>query len=146
MNNETPLQRLTAHGIKPSMQRLAVMEYLMQHHTHPTADCIYNALHPSMPTLSKTTVYNTLKLLADQGAANQVNIDDRTACFDVTTSAHAHFLCRRCGKVYDVPLTLTDLKQVARVPEGFGVDQEALYFRGLCKECAAHEEQTSTDD
>ena len=53
--NET-FSRLTEHGIKPSMQRMAVMEYLMTHRTHPTVDEIYTALHPSMPTLSKTTV------------------------------------------------------------------------------------------
>ena len=38
------------------------MEYLMAHRTHPTVDEIYLALSPSIPTLSKTTVYNTLKL------------------------------------------------------------------------------------
>ena len=43
------------------MQRIAIMEYLMEHRTHPSADEIYTALSPSMPTLSKTTVYNTLK-------------------------------------------------------------------------------------
>lgn len=29
---------LLGHGIKPSVQRLAVMEYLKTHCTHPTAD------------------------------------------------------------------------------------------------------------
>ena len=45
------------------MQRIAIMEYLMEHPIHPSADDIYTALSPSMPTLSKTTVYNTLKLV-----------------------------------------------------------------------------------
>ena len=52
--------RLLKYSIKPSMQRIAIMEYLMEHRTHPSADEIYTALSPSMPTLSKTTVYNTL--------------------------------------------------------------------------------------
>lgn len=141
MNIETPLKHLTDHGIKPSMQRLAVMGYLMHHHTHPTADKIYSALHPEMPTLSKTTVYNTLKLLVEQGAANQVNIDDRTACFDVVTVPHAHFLCNRCGKIFDVPLQTTDLRAVVALPKGFSADQSALYFRGICKHCAEKEAQ-----
>ena len=64
-----PYNRLLEYNIKPSMQRIAIMEYLMEHRTHPSADEIYTALSPSMPTLSKTTVYNTLKLFAEQGAA-----------------------------------------------------------------------------
>ena len=55
-------QYLLNFGIKPSLQRLAVMKYLMQYHTHPTVDEIYAALHSSIPTLSKTTIYNTLSL------------------------------------------------------------------------------------
>ena len=61
--------RLLEHNIKPSMQRIAIMNYLMEHKTHPSADEIYTELSPSMPTLSKTTVYNTLRLFSEQGAA-----------------------------------------------------------------------------
>jgi len=64
-----PYERLLEHNIKPSMQRIAIMEYLMNHPIHPSADDIYTALSPSMPTLSKTTVYNTLRLFSEQGAA-----------------------------------------------------------------------------
>lgn len=46
-------------GIKPSLQRIAIVEYLMENRIHPTADDIYHALCIQVPTLSKTTVYNT---------------------------------------------------------------------------------------
>ena len=58
------VKRLQNHNIKPSVQRIAIMNYLIEHRTHPTVDEIYTALSPSIPTLSKTTVYNTLKLLS----------------------------------------------------------------------------------
>ena len=70
-----PYDRLLEHNIKPSMQRIAIMEYLMDNPIHPSADDIYTALSPSMPTLSKTTVYNTLKLFSEQGAALMLTID-----------------------------------------------------------------------
>lgn len=54
-----PYERLLEHNIKPSMQRIAIMEYLMNHPIHPSADDIYTALSPSMPTLSKRR-YTTL--------------------------------------------------------------------------------------
>ena len=94
-----PYERLLEHNIKPSMQRIAIMEYLMNHPIHPSADDIYTALSPSMPTLSKTTVYNTLKLFSEQGAALMLTIDEKNTNFDADTSVHSHFLCRRCGHI-----------------------------------------------
>ena len=41
-----PYDRLLEHNIKPSMQRIAIMEYLMQHPIHPSADDIYRAVSP----------------------------------------------------------------------------------------------------
>ena len=87
-----PYDRLLEHNIKPSMQRIAIMEYLMEHPIHPSADDIYTALSPSMPTLSKTTVYNTLKLFSEQGAALMLTIDEKNTNFDADTSVHSHFL------------------------------------------------------
>lgn len=143
MNADLTLSHLSKHGIKPSMQRIAVMEYLLSHKTHPTADEIYSSLHPSMPTLSKTTVYNTLKVLTDKGAVNQLTIDERNVCFDAFTEPHAHFLCTRCGKVYDVALTDQDLAHHAFLPTGFRMEQTQLYFRGCCEKCAQKtEDQT----
>jgi Fe2+ or Zn2+ uptake regulation protein len=96
------VKRLQNHNIKPSVQRIAIMNYLIEHRTHPTVDEIYTALSPSIPTLSKTTVYNTLKLLSEQGAAQTLTIDERNTCYDADTSPHGHFLCKRCGKIYDL--------------------------------------------
>ena len=48
------VERLQSHHIKPSVQRMAIMKYLMEHRTHPTVDEIYTSLAPEMPTLSKT--------------------------------------------------------------------------------------------
>ena len=137
MEAATTLRYLTEHGVKPSVQRLAVMDYLMEHHTHPTVDEIYSALLPNMPPLSKTTVYNTLRLLTEKGAAMQLTIDERNVCFDADTTPHAHFLCTRCGKVYDVPLRETNLERQACIPPGFRTEQGAIYYRGCCARCAA---------
>ncbi len=135
MKTEDIMTYLTSHGVKPSQQRIAVMGYLLSHHTHPTVDDIYTALLPEMPTLSRTTVYNTLRLFVEKGAANQLAIDERNACFEAEPEPHAHFRCTRCGKIYDVPLYIHDLDKIAHVPEGFETDQAALYFKGICKDC-----------
>lgn len=137
MDKNESFSRLTEHGIKPSLQRMAVMDYLITHRTHPTVDEIYTALHPSMPTLSKTTVYNTLKLLTDKGAALQLTIDERNCCYDADTTPHAHFLCTRCGRVYDLDLQSKRLMRAAILPAGFTPDEVQLYYRGCCAHCVA---------
>ncbi len=131
----SPQTTLTAHGIKPSVQRMAVMGYLLENRTHPTVDEIYNALVGSMPTLSKARVYNTLKLLVEKGAALQVNIDGRGACYDGYTDPHAHFLCRCCGKVFDFILKRPRLERLTEAPEDFSIDTAALHFQGTCPDC-----------
>lgn len=92
------VKRLQNHNIKPSVQRIAIMNYLIEHRTHPTVDEIYTALSPSIPTLSKTTVYNTLKLLSEQGAAQTLTIDERNTCYDADTSPPRPFLVQALRK------------------------------------------------
>ena len=127
---------LLNYNIKPSVQRIAIMDYLLKHETHPCIDEIYMALCKEIPTLSKTTVYNTLKLFVEHGAAKMLTIDERNACFDGNTSLHAHFLCRSCGKIFDMPLKeeLTDTDKLGE--EGYVVEEVHYYYKGICPECA----------
>lgn len=134
-NNSLQAHRyLLQFSIKPSVQRTAVMEYLLKHRTHPTIDEIYMALSPNMPTLSKTTVYNTLNLFVEKGAVQALVIDDKNARYDVDTSAHAHFLCKSCGKVYDIFNLKPELFQL---PEntGFSIHSVEIAYSGICNVC-----------
>ena len=45
---------LLSFNVKPSVQRLAIMDYLLTHRTHPSIEEIYLALCDDIPTLSKT--------------------------------------------------------------------------------------------
>ena len=125
---------LLQFSIKPSVQRTAVMEYLLKHKTHPTIDEIYVALSPLMPTLSKTTVYNTLNLFIEKGAVQQLVIDEKNARYDIDTSLHAHFICKSCGKVYDI----FNLKPEAfEIPNNtdFKIQNIEISYSGICKNC-----------
>ncbi|KAA6334206.1 Peroxide-responsive repressor PerR [termite gut metagenome] len=128
---------LLMHGIKPSLQRIAIMDYLLEHYTHPTADEIYTALSPSMPTLSKTTIYNTLKLFSEQGVVQMLTIDEKNLCFDGNLSPHAHFLCKKCGKIYDVTNREEfdqKTKEITNAPE-HKITEIHHYYKGICKNC-----------
>ncbi len=125
---------LISKGIRPSQQRIAVMDYLLTHRTHPTADEIFNALYPAMPTLSKTTVYNTLKLFTERGAVLCLDIDGKNARFDGDTRPHAHFMCKGCGCIYDLPLEEVEFVREEHI-RNLTVTDVFLYMKGYCREC-----------
>ena len=133
------VDRLVKYGIKPSVQRIAIMDYLMTHRTHPTADEVYMALCDSIPTLSKTTVYNTLKLFVEQQAALMLTINDKNVHFDGDTSLHSHFFCRKCGRVYDLPYSGKKREARELQIEGHAVEEIHHYYKGICKECSEKE-------
>lgn len=135
MKKSKVIEYLEEHNVKPSVQRIAVMDYLMTHRTHPTVDEIYHALEKQIPTLSKTTVYNTLKLFVEKEAALLLTIDERNSCFDGCCDPHAHFLCTECFKIYDLPLEEKVMDYKHLMPEGFDVQSVNLYYRGVCEDC-----------
>lgn len=128
---------LLSFNIKPSVQRIAIINYLLTHRTHPSADEVFTNLSETIPTLSKTTVYNTLELLSEHGAALMLTIDENKVCFDGDTSPHAHFLCRKCGKIYDLSIASSIKKFMDMSSDGHTVDEVHYYYKGTCKKCLA---------
>lgn len=135
-NGKEAYNRLLACDIRPSVQRLAIMNYLMTHPIHPTIEDVYKGLSHQIPTLSKTTVYNTLRMLSDKNAAQMITIDEHRVCYDGNTDPHVHFLCRKCGKVIDLFNEVAPQVEVGRMVEGNIIDEEQLYYKGICAECA----------
>ena len=142
MYNPEAYHRLVACGLRPSMQRLAIMSYLMQHATHPTIEDIYKDLKAEIHTLSRTTLYNTLRLFAEHKAAQMLTIDDHRVCYDGDLRPHVHFFCKRCGKVYDL-FDISAPSVERRNVEGVGqVDDVQLYYRGVCTSCLKKDGKT----
>lgn len=139
--NNIAYERLLAYNIKPSVQRIAIMEYLMKHRTHPSVDDIYTDLVSTIPTLSRTTVYNTLHLFAEHGAALMLTIDDHNTHFDGFNEPHAHLLCRRCGAIHDLPMP-KGMKSHVKQLEGHAIEEVHAYYKGVCKECLTAEKQS----
>lgn len=132
--------RLAACGLRPSMQRLAIMDYLLTHATHPTIDDIYKDLSKKMPRLSKSTLYNTLRSLAKGNAAQMLTIDDHRVCYDGDIRPHVHFMCERCGRVIDLLDVPAPDKSLISDIDGNIVTDAQLYYKGICTECQKPEE------
>lgn len=135
MNNLSQThQYLLKHSIKPSVQRTAVMDFLLNNRIHPTVDEIYVALSFNMPTLSKTTVYNTLNLFVEKRAVRILTLDEKNARYDVDISAHAHFICRVCGKIHDLFNVKSDVFLLPDTKE-FKIETAEISYTGVCQKC-----------
>lgn len=130
---------LRSHGVQPSKPRLAICEYIMTHHTHPTVEEVYKSLSPDMPSLSLTTVYNTLRLFSEHDVAQMITIDDHKVCYDGNTTPHVHFYCKRCGKIIDLFEEPVPNVERNRCIGGNVITEAQLYYKGICSQCLKNE-------
>ena len=85
------IQQLYLHGLKPTHQRVRVAEILMAAPTHMTAEQILAEIRRGGERVSKATVYNTLKVLAQRGLVRQIHLDPERSVYDSTIVPHHHF-------------------------------------------------------
>ena len=135
METEAIKRSLEGSGLRCTPQRFALMAFLMEHATHPTAAEIFEAVNRKDPRSSKATIYNNLRDLVEAGLVREVAVEGRSARFDVKGMPHHHFICDRCGNVED--LAWCDVPKPAASSLGNRVLRECeLIFRGLCTDCA----------
>lgn len=124
---------LKKNNVKPSIQRMKIYEYLINKKTHPTVEEIYSVLSKELPTLSKTTVYNTLNAFIENGITQMLTIDENETRYDADISDHGHFKCTNCGKVFD--FRFEKLNYEAKQLDGYEIKECHVYFKGMCKKC-----------
>ena len=133
LNIEKISSYLKSHDIRPSYQRIKIFQYLIVNKNHPTIDMIYKTLISKIPTLSKTTVYNTLNLFVEKKIAKVILVEENETRYDADTSIHGHFKCDECGDVSDFNVGI-DLINIPEL-EKFQINEHHLYFKGICNEC-----------
>src|SRR3974390_936005 len=108
MEAEAIKRSLEGSGLRCTPQRYAVIKFLIEHTSHPTAAEIFEAVNRADPRSSRATTYNNLRDLVQAGLVREVAVEGRAARFDAKGVRHHHFICDCCGKVedmewYDVP-------------------------------------------
>jgi Fe2+ or Zn2+ uptake regulation protein len=124
---------LKENNIKITHHRLAILKYLDEHHNHPTADDIYSKLKSKNPSLSKTTVYNSLDILQKYGIVSSLTICGSEYRYDINEGMHHHFLCKQCGCIIDIDIKCPNIEKVGSY--GHVIEEVHGYFKGLCKNC-----------
>ncbi len=128
---------LRQHGVPPSVQRIRIIEFLDNHRTHPTVDQIYTYLKDDIPTLSKTTVYNTLKRLADKGLVLELNLFEKEVRYEFNINPHIHFKCVKCGRIYDLNGSFSPYND--KTLEGHQITEHHINLKGICRNCLEKE-------
>jgi Fur family peroxide stress response transcriptional regulator len=129
---DAELKTLKSKGIRPSYIRVRVLNYLLEERIHPTVDEIYERLGKEILTLSKTTVYNTLKLLVEKGLAKAINIEGNELRYEAERGFHGHFKCQECDSIYDI--AVSEIAFMDDV-EGYLINDEQVLITGLCPQC-----------
>ena len=126
---------LLRRKVRPSFQRIKILEYLVNNTDHPTVDEIFNDLQKKIPTLSKTTVYNTLNLLIEANLVRVVTIEDTQTRYDLMVNNHGHFKCGSCGRIFNFRIDIDSC--TADDLANFSITEKNVYFKGTCPDCLA---------
>ncbi len=126
-----------------SRKRMAILNALQETTVHPTADWVYARLKPRYPNLSLGTVYRNLKKFCETGKAISVGVINGQEHFDGQVEPHAHFVCKRCGAVLDIPEEFFRQEDYAEISNRFHLKVEGarVLFEGICPACEAEESQ-----
>lgn len=120
---------LREQGIQPSAQRVAVAEYVLSTHTHPSAQQVWEKVRRSFPWISRATVYNTLKLFVEKGLLRELALAEGALVYDPKVDRHHHFIDEASGAIYDVPWEEVKVSRVDSI-SGFKVRDYQVVMRG----------------
>ena len=122
-------QQLHLHGLKPTHQRVRVAEILMAAPTHMTAEQILAEIRRGGERVSKATVYNTLKVLAQRGLVRQIHLDPERSVYDSTIEPHHHFHDLETGELKDIDPNDIAFSRFPTLPEGMEAEAVEVVIR-----------------
>jgi Fur family transcriptional regulator, peroxide stress response regulator len=137
----------TNKASRETKQRNAILGFLMNTRSHPTADQIYETVRKTIPTISKGTVYRNLQVLIDIGIVSVLDIRGTLSRYELKQETHYHFRCDACGRVYDLDEPVDPgLDDRISKRTGFVVSGHQTEFRGRCADCQRPAQQISVKE
>jgi Fur family ferric uptake transcriptional regulator len=128
---------LERHGVRPTPQRLLVMQELAREPDDATAQQLWSRLREGGATTGLATVYRTLALLSDAGIVDSLSHHADEQCYRLCSETHHHHLvCERCHRVVEVEKCDLDgwVKKAAK-RHGFVATAHSVEISGICRDC-----------
>ncbi len=131
--------RLKDRGFKHSAVRDIVLEEFFRAGTHVSIEQLLERVRARVPATGYSTVYRTLRLLAEYGYATARDFGGAHTLFEpADTHHHDHVVCLSCGKVREFEdVAIEKLQEKAARRLGFRITSHRLELYGLCSSCTA---------
>jgi Fur family transcriptional regulator, stress-responsive regulator len=136
--SDNPADVLRRHGVKVTVQRLAVMR-AVSGRPHVTADDVFEAVGAEIGTISRQAVYDALGMLVDKGLIRRIQPAGSAARFEGRVGDnHHHLICRACNRMADVDCAVGYTPCLtAADSSGYEIDEAEVIYWGRCPECVA---------
>lgn len=126
---QTLIDRLERAGVRPSAQRVAIADYVLDTEEHPTADRVWSQVRERFPMVSRATVYNTLQLFVERGLLKALVLAEGSVVYDPKVEPHHHFVDDATGVIQDIPWQAIRVGKVEDLP-GIEVRDYMVVVRG----------------
>ncbi len=122
---------------RETFQKKVLLGYLKNTKSHPSAEEVYFKIRKKIPKISKGTVYRNLNFFVKKEKIQIIPIK-KSYCFDGNISSHAHFICIKCNKIFDIfKFVCKNCKVVKKKEIKVGkIKNYKINFYGICKKCS----------
>ena len=122
--------------IRRTRQRLAIEEVFRKEARPLTPPEVFAGAQRILPQIGLRTVYRQLNDMAAEGIVVGVDYPGQPLRYEwVSNTHHAHFICRKCDRVFDMQVEVPDVH--IQPPKGFQITGQETVFYGVCPECGA---------
>lgn len=119
---------LQRYGLRATTQRMVILDYLMSHKTHPTAEMI----HADLQSISLATIYNTLEKLVYTGLVIVIDSNDDKRHFDYYGEPHYHIINQKTHEIIDANnFDVQPLLDAARKASGLNISGYHIELYGI---------------
>ena len=124
---------------KISPQASLVLGVLCERRCHLTAEEILSSLNG----IGTATVYRALEHLTELGLVRKLSVGKKSALYEYVRREHMHFVCWKCGRVFDVAADFSGMIGEAAKCCGHQVNWSEVTAHGICQTCRAQGQQES---
>jgi Fur family iron response transcriptional regulator len=128
-NRDNLADKLRAHGINPTHQRIEIAHALFSRCEHLSADQIMAIVNERHSETSKATVYNTLNLFLEKKLIREVIVDPNKVFYDPNTSPHHHMYDIQSGKLTDIDAADVRVSGLPPLPAGMVTEGMDIVIR-----------------
>ncbi|MGA2209173.1 MAG: transcriptional repressor [Acidimicrobiales bacterium] len=144
---EEVLSLLRARGGRVTTARRQLLEALFASAGHRTAEDLAAEIQARAPDIHLSTIYRNLDELERLGVIVHTHLGHGPASYHLSSSAHGHLVCERCGLTLEAPEELfASLSKGAEGRFGFHIDPRHFAVLGRCAGCSTSTRRPSSGD